>query len=162
VDYVLALNSETSLSDNYRRNIIVALKLLAESCCRAASSNEPFKSMAKEDVIDFVDKHGETEMTLHKWKGTYNLSERLIVKFFKWLYYPYVPPNRRPEPPIIQNLGKLMRLEESIYKPSDLSTSENYYIFLKYCPNVRDRCFHTMAMDTAAKPHEPLKLNKGC
>jgi hypothetical protein len=30
--------------------------------------------------------------------------------------------------------------------------------FLKYCPSARDRCYHAMARDSAARPHESLKL----
>jgi hypothetical protein len=29
---------------------------------------------------------------------------------------------------------------------------------LKYCPSARDRCYHGMARDSAARPHESLKL----
>src|SRR5215469_10776163 len=31
-------------------------------------------------------------------------------------------------------------------------------IFLKYCPNPRDRCYHAMEVDIAARPHELLGL----
>jgi len=29
---------------------------------------------------------------------------------------------------------------------------------LKYCPNARERCYHAMSRDSAARPHELLKL----
>ena len=48
---------------------------------------------------------------MHKWIGTYNQIFARIAKFFKWLYYLDVPPNKRPEPPVIQNIGRLKRLE---------------------------------------------------
>ena len=35
---------------------------------------------------------------------------------------------------------------------------EDNLIFLKYCPNARDRCFHSMTFDSSARPHELLNL----
>jgi len=43
-------------------------------------------------------------------------------------------------------------------QPTDLWTLEDDSLFLKYCPNARDRCYHTMSRDSAARPHELLKL----
>jgi hypothetical protein len=37
-------------------------------------------------------------------------------------------------------------------------TAEDDSLFLKYCPNPRDRCYHAMSRDSAARPHELLKL----
>lgn len=35
---------------------------------------------------------------------------------------------------------------------------EDNLIFLKYCPNPRDRCYHAMEVDIGGRPHELLKL----
>jgi len=35
---------------------------------------------------------------------------------------------------------------------------EDNLLFLKYCPNARDKCFHAMEADTSARPSELLKL----
>jgi integrase len=35
---------------------------------------------------------------------------------------------------------------------------EDDSLFLKYCPNARDRCYHAMSRDSACRPHELLKL----
>jgi integrase len=43
-------------------------------------------------------------------------------------------------------------------QPTDLWTAEDDSLFLKYCPNARDRCYHAMSRDSAARPHELLKL----
>ena len=64
------------------------------------------------------------------------------MRFFKWLYYPEIPPNARPKPAVIENIGRLKRKEISIYKSTDLWTEEDDALFLKYCPNKRDRCYH--------------------
>jgi hypothetical protein len=59
---------------------------------------------------------------------------------------------------VTENIPQLKRKEKSIYKPTDLWTSEDDSLFLKYCPNPRDRCYHAMSRDSAARPHELLKL----
>jgi integrase len=37
-------------------------------------------------------------------------------------------------------------------------TNEEHAIFLRYCPEKRDRCYHSVANDTSARPHELLSL----
>ena len=46
----------------------------------------------------------------------------------------------------------------SIYKPTDLWTVADDLIFLKWCPSVRDRCYHATSRDLSARPHEILGL----
>ena len=95
---------------------------------------------------------------MHKWIGTYNLYRIELMRFFKWLYYPYIESDKRPKPEVIQNIPQLKRKEKSIYKPTDLWTPEDDSLFLRYCPNTRDKCYHAMSRDSAARPHELLKL----
>jgi integrase/recombinase XerD len=79
------------------------------------------------------------------------------MRFFKWLYSPDTE-QKRLKPSVIENIPQLKRKEKSIYKPNDLWTLEDDSLFLKYCPNPRDRCYHAMSRDSAARPHELLKL----
>jgi integrase len=58
----------------------------------------------------------------------------------------------------MNGIRRLPRQEKSPYKPSDMWNGEEHAIFLKYCPNKRDRCYHAMANNTSARPHELLKL----
>jgi integrase len=81
-----------------------------------------------------------------------------LLRFFKWLYYPDIEPNRRYKPAVIENVLQLKRKEKSIYKPTDLWTAEDDLLFLKYCPSKRIKCFHMMSYDTGCRPHEILKL----
>jgi hypothetical protein len=81
-----------------------------------------------------------------------------IKKFFKWVYTPALELKQRPKPQIIQNIPSLKRKEISIYKPSDLWTLEDDLLFLKWCPNKRDRCYHAISRDLSARPHEILGL----
>jgi integrase len=80
------------------------------------------------------------------------------MRFFKWLYSPDLDPARRTKPAVVENIQKLRRKEKSIYKPTDLWTSEDDAVLLKYCPSKRMKCFHMMAKDTSCRPHELLKL----
>jgi integrase len=74
------------------------------------------------------------------------------------LYFPNIEYRQRPKPAVIKNIYQLKRKEKSTYKPTDLWTVEDDSLFLKYCPNSRDRCYHAMSRDSAARPHELLKL----
>ncbi len=58
----------------------------------------------------------------------------------------------------MQGIKTLPRKEKSPYKPSDIWTNEEHAIFLKYCPEKRDKRYHLMANDTSARPHELLCL----
>ena len=60
------------------------------------------------------------------------------MRFFKWLYYPDIEPDKRSKPVVIENIPKLKRKEKSIYKPSDLWTQQDDLLFLKYCPIKRE------------------------
>ena len=116
--------------------------------------------MNREDVLLFLDSFRKPENSdpLHKWIGTYNQYTVLLIKFFKWLYYPDIEPHRRIKPQVVENIFQLRRKEQSIYKPSDLWTREDDLLFLKYCPSKRDKCYHMISRDTGCRPHEILRL----
>jgi hypothetical protein len=105
-------------------------------------NNKEFRQITREDLIQYMDKFRRPESVdpLHKWIGTYNLLLTLLVKFFRWLYYPDLEPKDRPRPEVIQNMPQLKRNEKSIYKPSDLWTPEDDSLFLKYCGSRRIAC----------------------
>jgi len=154
-DYIYSLKSEINLSDGYRKNNIVLL-------CNFASFNnfKSFTETKREVILSFLDSFRKIESVdpLHKWIGTYNLYRIQLLRFFKWLYSPDIEQKKRPKPSIIENIPQLKRKEKSIYKPTDLWTSEDDSFFLRYCPNARDRCYHAMSRDSACRPHELLKL----
>jgi integrase len=155
-DYISSLKSEINLSDCYRRDVILLL-------CKFSTyfgNTKTFKEITRKDVLLFFDSFRKAEAVdpLHKWIGTYNTYRMHLLRFFKWLYSPDIEPDKRPKPEVIQNMPKLKRKEKSIYKPTDLWTQEDDSLFLKYCPNARDRCYHAMSRDSACRPHELLKL----
>jgi integrase/recombinase XerD len=153
-DYISALRSEIKFSDNYRKSILITLMVLSRT------SKKDFKDFTRDDVITYFGqfRKEDSEDPTHKWIGTYNANLVNIIRFFRWLYYPKIEPTQRPKPEVVQNLRKLKRREISKYKPNDMWDVEDNRIFLKYCPNPRDRCYHAMECDLGARPHEILNL----
>jgi integrase/recombinase XerD len=133
-------------------NTLVTLSLV--------SPQKRFKEFTREDVIIYLNRFRKEESIdpTHKWIGPYNTNLVNITRFFRWLYHPDLEPTKRPKPKAIQNLAKFKRGEISGYKPSDMWVAEDNLLFLKYCPNQRDRCYHAMEVDIGARPHELLKL----
>ena len=120
-----------------------------------------FQKITKTDVISYLNSLRKPESTdpTHKWIGTFNTRQMVLSKFFRWLYNQNEPDhNKWLTPPCMQGVRILSRKEKSPYKPSDIWTNEEHSIFLKYCPEKRDRCYHSMANDTSARPHELLSL----
>ena len=155
-DYVLALRAETNPADHYRTDIIHLLTTFS----MFFKNQKTFIEISRDDLLAFLDSFRKAESVdpLHRWIGTYNVYRIHLMRFFKWLYYPDIEQKQRSKPAIIENIPQLKRKEKSVYKPTDLWTEEDDSLFLKYCPSPRDRCYHTMSRDSAAGPHELLKL----
>jgi hypothetical protein len=156
IDYVINdLRRENNASINYIRMNIYAIVDLAKYF-----KKEDIRKVTREDVLSYLDslKKAETQDPMHKWIGTHSLHRIIIIKFFKWLYYSEIEPKKRPKPNVIENIPKYKRKETSIYKPTDLWSTEDDSLFLKYCPSKRDRCYHTISRDLSCRPHEILTL----
>jgi integrase/recombinase XerD len=163
-EYVIAMKREINPKISYKKYTI---QIIAE-LSKAVGIEKKFIDMARDDVLTYLDncRKLEDEDPLHKWIGTYNTKFVTISRFFKWLYYPNVEdPKRRNElsvldrkPDCIIGIKRLKRKEVSCYRPSDLWTQEDDLLFLKWVTNKRDRCYHTMARDSSARPHEILNL----
>lgn len=141
---------------------IIIEPVLLRTLCLFSSFNSHihFNRLTRDDLLAYLDSRRKTESEdpQHKWIGTYNLYRSFLLRFFKWLYRPELDPNERPKPPCIENIPQLKRKEISVYKPTDLWTTADDILFLKYCPSKRDRCYHTISRDTSCRPHEILKL----
>lgn len=144
VDYILSMKVEVNLSDHYRKDIIDFLIKFSKY-----SNNLSFKTMTRIDIIKFLEgfRRPEAADPMHKWIGTYNTYRMHLMRFLKWLYYPGIEPEKRSKPEVIENIPQLKRKEQSVYKPTDLWTSEDDLLFLKYCPNKRDKCYHAISRD---------------
>jgi integrase/recombinase XerD len=154
-EYVLAMKTETNLSDNYRATIIQLLSTLSKY-----HNNKNFSDLTRDDIISYLESLRKLDVSdpLHKWIGTYNLKRTMFLTFFKWLYHPNDPLRDRKIPSVMQNVTILKRKEQSIYKPTDLWTQEDDSLFLKYCPSKRMKCYHMVSRDSSCRPHEILKL----
>jgi integrase/recombinase XerD len=155
-DYALIQKAEMNLSENYRSTTFSELIVF----CKALR-NKPFFKITRDDILSYLDSLRKPESIdpLHKWIGSYNLKRECLAKFFKWLYNPDVTFKDRLVPPVMKNIPRLKRREQSIYKPTDLWTKEEDFLFLKYCPSKRDRCYHSVSRDTSARPHEILGIS---
>lgn len=125
--------------------------------------------MDRNDIISFLDSYRKPESIdpLHRWINTYNIRLTVICKFFRWLYTSKFDGlmsetiTSTVTPPIICGIRRLNRKEKSSYQAKDLWTYEDDAIFLKYCEDDRLKCYHTMARNTSARPHEILKIRVG-
>jgi integrase len=155
-DHILAeqtrYNIKTSTAESKVKSLLWISKHL---------NDKPFEEMTKQDILSYLNSLRKPTSVdpQEKWIGSYNNRLRYYAKFFRWLYNKEEPDYRkRISPPCIQGLRQLPRQEKSSYKPSDLWDSREHATFLKYCPSVRDRCYHAMANDMSARPHEILNL----
>ena len=132
-NYVIAITMEVNPSIQHKSSQIVTL-------CYISNFHKQ-KPFTRDDVLEYLNSHRKPEESdpLHKWIGTYNLRRIYLLRFFKWLYYPEMEPSKRPIPDVVKNIPSFKRKEQSIYKPTDLWTEQDDALFLKYCPNKRDR-----------------------
>lgn len=117
--------------------------------------------MNKEDILSFLNKlrKSSAEDPTHRWIGSYNGRQMILNKFFRWLYNIDEPdPRKRETPECMRGVRKLPRKEKSSYKSEDIWDQQEHAIFLKYCPSPRDRCYHSLSVDTSCRPHELLNL----
>jgi len=155
INYILAMQTEVAPSETYRISTIHSLKHFAE-----VSKPKTFQEIQRQDIVDFLDSFRKPESidSLHTWIGTYEVYRIILMRFFQWLYSQDIAQKQRKRPAVMENIPKLKRREISIYRPSDLWSQEDDFIFFKYCPSVRDKCWHAMARDTGCRPHEMLRL----
>jgi integrase len=158
INYVLAMQTETEVSEHYRINTVLNLKKLAEFY-----KTKSFSKMTRQDIVEYLDRLRKPESVdpLHQWIGTYELTRVTLLRFFKWLHCPNrneVSPRNRPTPDVMLNIPQIKRREISIYKPTDLWTEEDDMLFYKYCPSLRDKCWHAVSRDTGCRVSEMLKI----
>jgi integrase/recombinase XerD len=154
IKFIKCQKTESNFSDSTENLIIRSLLILVKHI------KKNFKQLTRIDIVNYLDslrKSDEVDPT-HKWIGTYNLKRQLFLKFFKWLYYPTEEAKKRKIPEVMYDIPMLKRKEQSIYKPGDLWTLEEDLLFLKYCPDKRIQCYHTISRDTSARPSEILRL----
>ena len=153
--YIEVMQTETNPSKSYETSTKIILRSFFKF-----HNNKLFSSISRDDILAYLNSFRKSEEIdpLHKWIGTYNRYLTVLTRFFRWLYYPTLEPKQRPKPVVVHNIQQLRRKEESIYKPTDLWTREDDLLFLKHCPSIRDKCYHTISRDLSARPNEILGL----
>jgi integrase len=124
-------------------------------------NNKPFEKMTKQDILLFLNSRRKSldDDPKQKWTGYYNNCRIVFSKFFRWYYNKRQSDTRLwKTPACMKGIRQLPKADISPYQPSDLWTKQEHGIFLKHCPDPRDRCFHAMADDMSARPHEILNL----
>jgi integrase len=159
-DYIFAELTERNIADSTREWRIKVLTWLSDHY----EHKKSFKELSKQDILQYLNtlRKPVTVDADQRWIGTYNNRVLVFNKFFRWLYNPDEPDFRkRTTPPCMSGVKQLPKKNKTRYKPSDMWTAAEHDVFLRYCPQKRDKCYHAMARDTSARPHELLKLRIG-
>lgn len=160
-NYIVAEKSSINIDDGTARFKISLLTYLSRY-----TNNKSFYKMTELDIQSYLTtlEKSEEEDPMHQWIGYYNHNVTQFRKFFKWLYQPHLPQEKRELPPFMVNIRRLKRKEKSRYKPDDLWTPDEVQIFLKYVPRnlpgIRDAAIVAMQDEdmAGARPIELLKL----
>jgi hypothetical protein len=101
-DYIIAMKREINPRLNYIRYTIQFLFELS----KVTGIEKHFVDMTRNNILFYLDKcrKPEDKDPLHKWIGSYNLKRIILIRFFKWLYYPNIAsPKRRNELSLEEN-----------------------------------------------------------
>jgi integrase len=155
--YIIAEEIEINIRNSTKEGRIKVLVWLSNYHQNKIS----FRQMKKQDILQYLNNVRKPidKDPYQKWIGSYNGRQIILNKFFRWLYNPWEPDQtKRSTPECMRGIKQLPRKEKTPYSPSDLWEQREHYIFLKYCPSIRDRCYHSLANDMSARPHEILNL----
>ena len=156
-DYVIAEETELNIKNSTKEGRIKVLVWLSNFY----NDTKSFRDLTKQDILEYLNslRKALSEDSTQRWIGSYNSRQIIFSKFFRWLYNPDEPDQRkRMMPQCMKGIKQLPRKEITPYKPSDLWEERENAIFLKYCPDNRDRCYHSLAIDMSARPNEILNL----
>ncbi len=135
-NYIITEQNEINIKDSTKEGKIKVLVWLSNF-----HKNKKFEDMTKEDISEFLNslRRSSDKDPTHKWIGSYNGRQTILLKFFKWLYNPNEPDNRkRVTPSCMQGIKRLTRKEKTAYEPGDIWEDIDHNTFLKYCPYKRD------------------------
>jgi integrase/recombinase XerD len=125
--------------------------------------HKPFKLVTRDDILSYLQtlRRPLSADVKQKWINTHNNRLVIYLKFFKWLYFPDLAAKERPTPDVVKDLPLLKKKEKTHVQATDLWTTQDDEVFLKYCSDPRVALFHIMSLDTSARPHELLALKIG-
>ncbi|TVP41782.1 tyrosine-type recombinase/integrase [Candidatus Nitrosocosmicus arcticus] len=153
--YILVEQAEINIKNSTKEGKIKVLIWLSNYF----NNKKRFQNMTKEDILAYLDSIRKPQGQGNGWINSYNGRQMIFLKFFKWLYNPHEPDStKRITPSCMSGIKRLSKREKTSYRPSDIWDERDMSVFLKYCPNKRDRCYYAMAFDMSARPHEILSL----
>ena len=120
-----------------------------------------FNLLTKQDVLSYLSslRNPIDKDPTQRWIGSFNGRQMILLKFFKWLYNSdEIDQKQRLTPPCMKGIKKLQRKQKTPYRHTDIWDAREHAIFLNYCPDTRDKCYHAMANDMSARPKEILNL----
>ena len=155
-NYIIAEQDEINIASDTKGDKIKRLEHLSRHYLHSIS----LKNMTKENIQHYLNKLKKLEDKdpTHKWIGTYNSRYNIFLKFFKWIYQPSKQAKQRKTPKCMKGIKPLARNEISSYTADDMWKDHEAAMFLKYCSDLRDKCYMAMAFESSGRPHELLKL----
>jgi integrase len=156
-EYILSEQTRFNIKDSTKEGKIKTLVWLSSHFGHKKS----FDKLNQTEILSYLNhlRKPFSQDPNQRWVGSYNARQLIFSSFFRWLHNREESnPKNYSTPHCMSGIKRLPRKEKTPYKPSDLFTARNNEIFLKYCPSKRDRCFHAIAIDTSARPHELLNL----
>jgi integrase len=154
--YIIAEQNEINIKESTKEGKIKVLIDLVKIL-----DFKDLLDITKDDIFSYLNRFrkSEDDDPDHRWIGTWNNRHIVLLKFFRWLYdQGNSDIKNRKYPDCMRGIKRLGRKEVSRYKPSDLWTSTECEVFLKYCPSKRDKAYLSMALDTSCRPSELLNL----
>lgn len=167
-DFILTCMHQENIAIKTKRVYISSLASLSKYFRYKKSFNE----MTAKDIADYLGSmhRDETVDPDQKWVNTHNTKALCISKFYRWKAYPHLNPQQRKTlpkdqlpPVLIGGLTFVARKgSRSPVKAKDIWTDQDTALFLKYCTeDKRLACYHSLAIDTSARPDELLQLKIG-
>lgn len=156
-EYIIAEETEINIKNSTKEGRIKVLVWLS----KYHYNKKYFKAMTKQDILEFLNNLRKpiSNDPTQRWIGSYNGRQIILSKFFRWLYNSWEADyTRRNTPDCMKGIKQLPRKEKTPYSAADLWDQREHAMFLKYCPSIRDRCYHSLANDMSARPHEILNL----
>jgi integrase len=156
-NYIIDEQTQFNIKESTKEGKIKTLVWLSAHFNHSKS----FYNMTKDDILSYLNglRKPLSIDPNQRWIGSYNGRQLVFSSFFRWIYdRDEQDPKKRTTPSCMLGIRRIARKLHTPYKPSDLFTASNNEVFLKHCPSKRDRCFHAMAIDTSARPHELLNL----
>ena len=153
--YIMVEQAEINIKNSTKEGKIKVLVWLSNFL----ENKKRFQDMTKENILLYLNNLRRPQAQGNGWINSYNNRQMIFLKFFKWLYNQDEPDNRkRKTPQCMIGVKRLTKREKTSYRPSDIWDERDVSIFLKYCPNKRDRCYYAIAFDISARPAEILSL----